>query len=201
MPLARVFWLSTSQHCTSLHSFCLVTHTLSYSIFPVTGKRTAFEQYEAQLYEELQTIIGETGVLHTALDRTLRLEIDAYQKALDPIASTTQRLEQLGTASGSSQGTPASSVAGYGAGTGFTGGTSEKHGYTGGQSGYGGQAGGQSGYGGQAGGQSGYGGQAGGQSGYGGQAGGQSGYGGQAGGQSEYGGQAPGLQYPGLHLL
>ena len=73
------------------------------------GKRTAFEQYEAQLYEELQGIISETGVLHTALNRTLRLEIEAYQKALDPISSTTQRLENLGT---SSQGTPTSSAAG-----------------------------------------------------------------------------------------
>ena len=77
-------------------------------------------------------------MLHTALDRTLKLEIEAYQKALDPISSTTQRLEQLGTNSGSSQGTPASSVAGYGAGTGYTGAQSGQTGY-GGQSGYGGQ--------------------------------------------------------------
>ena len=138
------------ESISSPHIHFHQTHKLSLFHSIVTGKRTAFEQYEAQLYEELQTIIGETGVLHTALDRTLRLEIEAYQKALEPIASTTQRLEQLGTASGSSQGTPASSVAGYGAGTGYTGGPSEKSGYTGGQSGYGGQAGGQSGYGGQA---------------------------------------------------
>lgn len=92
----------------------------------IAGKRTAFEQYEAQLYEELQGIIGETGVLHTALDRTLRLEIEAYQKALDPISSTTQRLEHLGSSSG---GTPTSSVAGYGAQTGYP--QTQGGGYTG----------------------------------------------------------------------
>ena len=105
----------------------------------IAGKRTAFEQYEAQLYEELQGIIGETGVLHTALDRTLRLEIEAYQKALDPISSTTQRLEHLGAASSHSPhstGTPASSVAGYGAGTGYT---SQQAGYPSQQAGYQGQ--------------------------------------------------------------
>ncbi len=36
----------------------------------------AFEQLEAQLYEELQHIVGESGVLHTALDRALKLEIE-----------------------------------------------------------------------------------------------------------------------------
>lgn len=85
----------------------------------LTGKRTAFEQYEAQLYEELQNIIGETGVLHNALDRTLRLEIDAYQKALDPITSTTQRLENLSNVSTSPHSTPGTSAAGFGAQSGL----------------------------------------------------------------------------------
>lgn len=42
----------------------------------LAGKRVAFEQLESQLYEELQNIVGESGVLHTALDRALKLEIE-----------------------------------------------------------------------------------------------------------------------------
>lgn len=80
----------------------------------LAGKRTAFEQYEAQLYEELQTIISETGVLHTALDRTLKLEIETYQKALDPITSTTQRLENLSSVGGSPHGGSLTSTATFG---------------------------------------------------------------------------------------
>ena len=55
----------------------------------IAGKRVAFEQLEAQLYEELQSIISESGVLHTALDRALKLEIECFQRALAPISSTT----------------------------------------------------------------------------------------------------------------
>ena len=81
----------------------------------LAGKRTAFEQYEAQLYEELVALIGETGILHTALDSLLKLEIDTYKRALDPISSTTARLEQLSTSSAGSPAavsTPGSSLAG-----------------------------------------------------------------------------------------
>lgn len=58
-----------------------------------TGKRTAFEQYEAQLYEDLGNIISEAGVFHGALDKALQLEIEAFQRGLGPISSTTARLE------------------------------------------------------------------------------------------------------------
>jgi hypothetical protein len=59
----------------------------------VAGKRTAFEQYEAQLYEDLGNIISEAGVFHGALDKALQLEIEAFQRGLGPISSTTARLE------------------------------------------------------------------------------------------------------------
>jgi hypothetical protein len=94
----------------------------------VAGKRLAFEQYEQQLYEELVSLIGETGILHTALDRSIKLEIETYQRVLTPINQTTARLEQLNTysptnsppeslATQSVAGGPAGSVAGsaYGA--------------------------------------------------------------------------------------
>jgi hypothetical protein len=81
----------------------------------VAGKRVAFEQLEAQLYEELQNIIGESGVLHTALDRALKLEIECFQRALAPISQTTSRLENLSVASGSPGVSPHSSVIGTGA--------------------------------------------------------------------------------------
>ena len=34
-------------------------------------------------------LISESGVLHTALDRALKLEIECFQRALAPISSTT----------------------------------------------------------------------------------------------------------------
>jgi hypothetical protein len=80
----------------------------------VAGKRTAFEQYEAQLYEELVGLIGETGVLHTALDRALKLEVEVLTRAADPIASTTARLEKLSSATGSGITSPVSSSVPYG---------------------------------------------------------------------------------------
>ena len=43
-------------------------------------------------------LIGESGVLSTALDRAMALEIEIYQRAADPISSTTSRLENLSTA-------------------------------------------------------------------------------------------------------
>jgi len=72
----------------------------------VAGKRVAFEQLESQLYEELQNIVGESGVLHTALDRALKLEIEVYQRAMAPISQTTQRLENLSTSSASPTASP-----------------------------------------------------------------------------------------------
>jgi hypothetical protein len=74
----------------------------------------AFEQLESQLYEELQNIVGESGVLHTALDRALKLEIECFQRALAPISSTTARLENLSTASASPTASPHSSMIGSG---------------------------------------------------------------------------------------
>lgn len=59
----------------------------------VAGKRTAFEQYEAQLYEDLGSLISEAGVFHGALDRALQLEIEAFQRGLGPISTTTARLQ------------------------------------------------------------------------------------------------------------
>ena len=94
------------------------------------GKRTAFEQYEAQLYEELVGLIGETGVLHTALDRALKLEVEVLTRAADPIASTTARLEKLSSATGSGITSPVSSSAPYG--TSQAGGYSPVSGHTGG---------------------------------------------------------------------
>ena len=75
------------------------------------GKTTAFQQYEAQLYEELVNLIGESSILHDSLISALKLEIETYQRALDPIASTTARLEDLSTTSGSPQGSVAPSSA------------------------------------------------------------------------------------------
>ena len=90
------------------------------------GKTLAFQQYEAQIYEELVNLISESSVLHDALINALKLEIDTYQRALDPIASTTARLEDLSTTSGSPMGSvtpppsalggPVSSVGGPAAG-------------------------------------------------------------------------------------
>ena len=90
------------------------------------GKTTAFQQYEAQLYEELVNLIGESSILHDSLISALKLEIETYQRALEPIASTTARLEDLSTTSGSPVGSvapppsalggPVSSVGGPAAG-------------------------------------------------------------------------------------
>jgi len=86
----------------------------------------AFEQLESQLYEELQNIVGESGVLHTALDRALKLEIECFQRALDPISSTTARLENLSTSVASDTVSPHSSMVGFGGQADFH---SEKAGY------------------------------------------------------------------------
>ena len=46
------------------------------------AKKTAFDSYEAEIFEELQALVADAGALHTFLEAALKLESSALTSAI-----------------------------------------------------------------------------------------------------------------------